>query len=490
MATFFNEYFGIDAETLDSYGALNISIINDLPLFIDPFLLFNSEKDEYRALHDAMIDYLVFLRDRSARGPVSDALLSSWYCFGEVKQNWLGFSISGNGGTGLGMDFARALHSNLHSLFSDFGEEKITEGSHLEKVCLISDGVGRDNISDFTTNLIKDYLCRYTEQFAAQHLKPSDVRQVAVGKTRFKYETETWERATYALPWVNGDFVILTPKDILTRDENWINKGDLVGDFQNIPTAISDSQLRAQVENYFHKILDRPGRRRHSSAKERSEAARRTLLEFPQLIDYYIKLKEQHGDDAADLSAEKVLATEYMFIRQIADIQKTLLRETAFYGTSGGAYEEAHARVGYLKDVIENKGGHRLFYHDGAPVQREKDLQILYRLVWFGTPSDVGTEANDGRGPVDFKISRGAHDKTLVEMKLAKNTQLERNLEKQVPIYQAASDAQNAIKVILYFSVAELRKVNTILKKLDLADNKDIVLIDARDDNKPSGSKA
>lgn len=169
-------------------------------------------------------------------------------------------------------------------------------------------------------------------------------------------------------------------------------------------------------------ILDKPGRRRRPSAKERPEAARRTLLEFPQLIDYYIKLKEQHGGEAADLSAEKVLATEYTFIRQVADIQHTLLRETTFYGIGGGAYEEAHARVGYLKDVIENKGGHRLFYHHGAPVQREKDLQILYRLVWFGTPSDVGTEANDGRGPVDFKISRGAHDKTLVEMKLAKNT--------------------------------------------------------------------
>jgi hypothetical protein len=51
MATFFNEYFEIDAETLEKYGALNISIVNDLPLFIDPFLLFNSEKEEYRDLH-------------------------------------------------------------------------------------------------------------------------------------------------------------------------------------------------------------------------------------------------------------------------------------------------------------------------------------------------------------------------------------------------------------------------------------------------------
>jgi hypothetical protein len=148
-----------------------------------------------------------------------------------------------------------------------------------------------------------------------------------------------------------------------------------------------DGELRAQVENYFYKLLARPTpRRRPPNAKERSEAARRTLLEFPQLIDYYIKLKEQNGDEAADLSAEKVFATEHMFIRQIADFQRTLRQETAFYLTGGGTYAEVHARVAYLKDVIENKGGHRLFYHDGEAIQREKDLQILYRLVWFGTP--------------------------------------------------------------------------------------------------------
>ena len=170
LATFFNEHFGIGAGLLDEYGAFNVSLVNDLPLFIDPFLLFHSDKPEYRALHDEMIDYLIFLREKAASGNVSEGLLRSWYCFPEVKQNWLGFSVSGNGGTGLGIDFARALHSNLHKLFPDFGAEKITEGSHLEKVCLISDGVGRDAISDFTTNLITDFLCRYTEQFAADHL--------------------------------------------------------------------------------------------------------------------------------------------------------------------------------------------------------------------------------------------------------------------------------------------------------------------------------
>jgi hypothetical protein len=102
----------------------------------------------------------------------------------------------------------------------------------------------------------------------------------------------------------------------------------------------------------------------------------------------------------------------------------------------------------------------------------------------------VSREVNDGRGPVDFKISRGAADKTVVEFKLASNSQLKRNLEHQVEVYQKASDARRALKVIVYFSVEQLRKVQRVLKDLKLLDSPDVILIDARRDNKPSGSKA
>jgi hypothetical protein len=33
---------------------------------------------------------------------VNEALLYNWYVFKEVKQNWFGFTILGNGGSGLG----------------------------------------------------------------------------------------------------------------------------------------------------------------------------------------------------------------------------------------------------------------------------------------------------------------------------------------------------------------------------------------------------
>jgi hypothetical protein len=489
VATFFSDYFDIDSDALDEYGAFNVSIINDLPLFIDPFLLFNSKKQDYRDLHNSIIRYLIFLRTKAESGPVGEDLLRLWYCFPEVRQNWLGFSMNGNGGSGLGKDFAQALHSNLHRLFTDFGGEQITMGSHLEKVCLIRGGIGRDNISDFTTNLINDYLCRYTQKFTRKYIDPKNLKQVAVNRTSFNYDSESWERAQYDLPWMGDDYVVLTPKDMLTRDENWINRGDLIRDFEQIPLAMPDGELRAQVFNYFHKVLVKH-RNREANQKERADAAAETLLQFPALLDYYIKLKEENGEKASDLSSEKVSFTEIVFVHQLRELQELLKVNTAFYRTGRTTYQEAHARLAYLKDVIENKGGHRIFYSDGKPIASEKDLQILYRLVWFGSPSDVGAEANDGRGPVDYKISRGASDKTLVEMKLARNTALERNLEKQLPIYQAASDAENGIKAIVFFTEEEKRRTVGILKKLGLLNHKDVILIDARADNKPSGSKA
>ncbi len=126
----------------------------------------------------------------------------------------------------------------------------------------------------------------------------------------------------------------------------------------------------------------------------------------------------------------------------------------------------------------------------GQPLQREADLHIMYRLTWFAASADVSREVNDGRGPADFKISLGSSDKSIVEFKLASNSQLERNLSRQTHVYESASDASRSIKVIMFFSADEEERVKGILKRLKLDEKPDVVLIDARPDNKPSGSKA
>ena len=120
---FFTNAFNIKEDILDDYGAFNISLINDIPLFIDPFLVFGSEKKEYQLLHQEMLKYLSFLKEKAETSKISLSNIQSWYVFPEVKQNWFGYSMSGNGGNGLGIQFGKAMSSNITQVFKDLNKD-------------------------------------------------------------------------------------------------------------------------------------------------------------------------------------------------------------------------------------------------------------------------------------------------------------------------------------------------------------------------------
>ncbi len=61
---YFTDFFKVNPEVLEEYGAFDVSLINDLPLFVDPFLLFNSDKDTYQRLHEQMIVMSDFFETR------------------------------------------------------------------------------------------------------------------------------------------------------------------------------------------------------------------------------------------------------------------------------------------------------------------------------------------------------------------------------------------------------------------------------------------
>lgn len=482
---YFSDFFNVTPESLAQYGAFNVACIVDLPLFVDPFLLFTSKKIEYQNLHNEIIKYLGFLRDKSIAGNIDDGLLEAWYCFKEVSQNKLGFCINGNDGRGLGIKFAKALNENLHRLFSDFGEEKVTEGSHLEKLVLIRERVGRDNISDFTTNLIKKFLLEYTQKFAKKHIAADKLKIINVSRVNFNYDFGVWESAIYELPWLGDDFVLLTPEDILTKDDIWINKEDLRKDFLTIKESIPNSALRSQINNYFKQVLPKK-----PTAKDEKEAVNKTLSKFSEIIDYYILEKEKNGELAVKSSAEKVREVDNRFVQNIYELVGLIADHSQFYSTPSTTLEETRRKIEFLKQVIENQDGYRIFYVNGKAVEREVDLQILFKLVWEGSPSSVDAEVNNGRGPVDFKVSRGSKDKTLVEFKLASNSQLEKNIQNQIAIYEKANQTTQSYKVILFFNSYEEAKVTAILSRLKAPKNVGVILINARRDNKPSASKA
>lgn len=494
MTVYFSDVFGVDPADLDEYGAFNVSLVCDLPLFIDPFLLFNSDKPVYRDLHARIIEYVKFLKRKAQAGPLPEGLVKAWFTFPEVKQNWLGYTGIGNGGRGLGRHFANALNKNLNSVFRSFGEETVSKGSHLEKLTLIRSGVGRDNVSDFTTNLVKEFLLEYTQDFTRRTIAADRALEIMVRKVRFNYTSESWESRTYTLPFYRGDYVLLTPRDILTKDEAWISHRGLVADFRRVVGSIPNDQLRDQLNNYFDSILSaRSDLNKEPAKKEVESAVSATVERFPEVLDFFIKLREERGAEARTASAERVARADRIYVKQLRRLVLEVLEPDGFYRLD--SHTEAKQRVEFLKHVIENQGGWRIFYDPaGNVIERESDVQTMFKLVWFKTEMDVSPEANSGRGPVDFKVAMGAFDKTLIEFKLASNRQLKRNLERQVETYEKAEShpapPKPSLKVIVFMSAEEEDRARQILKEVGLEDDPNVILIDARSDNKPSGSRA
>lgn len=486
LQMYFSDFFGVDQDIVEEYGAVNVSLINDMPLFIDPFLLFNSDKEEYQEIHREIIQYLLFLREQAELYPKPNlGMISAWYRFPEIKQTWLGFSLDGNAGRGLGIKFALNLHKGLQTIFHDFGSETITKSSHLEKLCLISPLVGKDKISDFTTNFSKKYLLEYTAKFASEYLEKKQCKEFAIPKVSFSYKTRTWQVERYTLPCYDSNYVLLTPRDLLTRDDTFINRDDMIHSLQSIAPSIEDTALRFQLNTYFTEVLAK--KKKEMTQADKDRAATTLIFEHPELIDHYIRYKEEHEEQATSISQQVVQEVRQLFNVQLQELANLLQSNTPFYTTPANSYNEAYKRVQYLKTVIEDMDGYRIFYVGGKPLRRESDLQIMYRLVWFASEMDVNREVNNGRGPVDYKVSFGSKNASLVEFKLASNSKLKQNLANQVEIYKKANCTDRAIKVIMYFTDSEHEKLMKALNELGLQGCKDIVIIDATD-NKPSAS--
>jgi hypothetical protein len=47
----FSDFFEVSHDLIENYGALDISLLSDNPAFVDPFLIFYSNKNEYQDLH-------------------------------------------------------------------------------------------------------------------------------------------------------------------------------------------------------------------------------------------------------------------------------------------------------------------------------------------------------------------------------------------------------------------------------------------------------
>lgn len=213
------------------------------------------------------------------------------------------------------------------------------------------------------------------------------------------------------------------------------------------------------------------------------------MREYPELYDYYIRLRETDVDKIRSQSlAELNEQIEKLCVasQKIISLFKNLNYQTNEQLT---AREEAKARLRFFKHIIEDCDGYKNLYTDGKQIAKENDLQRLFRFVWYGTSYKVDAEPNNGRGQADFIVSMGQNNQNIVEFKLASNSTLS-HVFTQVKIYEAANCTDGSLIAIFCFSESEYLYSEQVVKAAGYEEllGESIYLIDCRNDNKKSAS--
>ncbi|MDR1695419.1 MAG: hypothetical protein LBR69_02125 [Endomicrobium sp.] len=491
----FSEYFNVSNTILKEYGAIDISLSCDIPLFIDPMLIFNSKKKEYTNLHKQIIKFFHFLATKS-QNSLSKAEVKTWFSFNEIRQNWLGFSLKGNCGSAFGRKFSNFLSENIQFILNTSG---ISKDSHIEKILLLYPGSGKDKISDLTVNLIKEFLLQYTESFAKTYMKNEYLKSFKVDKVTFNYDTESFITKEYILPYIinsknKEEYIILTPLDILRKCEPSINQKDFYNNFEEVIDCIDNDVLKTQVNNYivkavkeYEEVLKKSKKKPNDKTvnKIRLNSFKDLVANNPALYDYYVRLKENESDSIRNSCINEVSEQQEKFID---GFEKFMIPVDEKYKLKEGisAFEEAQERVRFFKHAIETS----LYNVFNKSKANENDIQRMFRLAWCKTNYHLNSETNNGLGITDFIVSHGNHDKCVVEFKLARSTSLTR-VFRQINTYKKVNKTNDGIVVIFCFSEEDYDKSNKLIsdnkkeKEIDVS----IFLVDCRVENKISGSK-
>lgn len=130
----------------------------DIPLYVDPFLLWRSPSFQDKGLHQLLLGAFNNLGAMVKAGK-KDAAIKQLVSASECDEVGLGTSA-----TKKGVRLAQSKAVEIINLFEVIPYYRDHGFRHLEEIQLFVDGVGRDRISDLSCNFMKSFLIDYTIQ--------------------------------------------------------------------------------------------------------------------------------------------------------------------------------------------------------------------------------------------------------------------------------------------------------------------------------------
>lgn len=151
------DYHNIDAVQAKVDFAIPF-LDEDIPLYVDPFLLWKSPSQQDQALHTALINafnHLNFLIRKGKQDQARNHLVLASEC----REVGLGLSRKRKG-----LRIGTSKADEILSLFETVPEYGKYGFVHFEEIQLYVDGIGKDRVSDICCNFIKSFLIDFTIQ--------------------------------------------------------------------------------------------------------------------------------------------------------------------------------------------------------------------------------------------------------------------------------------------------------------------------------------
>lgn len=420
----FTTAFGIKEKNLEF---LDINLYGDFPFFIDPLLLKYSK--ELSGSYDKFLNY--FSRED---------IIS--FKFKEIKETHLGFGYLNYSGRGIGKKTADKIRNNI--ILNKYNYD-------LDTIVIFGKGIGKDMISDMTTNIIlKELLC-FTEKMCKKYGVETQV---------FGVEVEPYVIEKFNLPVHDNNYIILVPKEVLRKDELLIARDSFVNNIFTVVPSIDNNESRERLNGVIYKSV-------YSKKKQKNEKKKKSKKDISKNIEEMIEIDPniiRKYKEYIELQNPKTNVTEQdidsqnILINNVENLEKKLLRIFECSEERQESLEEnVRNLILYYKKEIESSDLIKVFKSSKS----EATHQRIFRSIGNRENIGLNSEVNNGNGPVDFKCSNN-NKECLIEFKLISNTKA-KNVYAQVEGYLERNlKVSKSFVVLISYSEEEYNRAQEI----------------------------
>jgi hypothetical protein len=193
----------------------------DIPFYIDPFLLWKSPSLQDNSLHLALLNSINNLALQYQKGD-SECVKTLVKC-SECNEVGLGLSK-----TKTGKKFSEKTGNEILSLYKDIPQIQNNGFTHFEVIQLLVDNIAEDRISDISASIIKSFLIDYTIENCEKYNIP--IEKIDIQCFDIKYFLMCNESVFLPINPNTKQPIIFVPKRWL-RKTNYINLNNYCNDY-------------------------------------------------------------------------------------------------------------------------------------------------------------------------------------------------------------------------------------------------------------------